>query len=326
MTFTVNNSGPNGGPIRLVVTPRDSSPLPEIEDNIQANLELFPRWVEVDPEKRNARPNETAWLIGGGPSLTDAFASGFITQDMFRGGSERNGETHSLWLCKHALPYFRSWTVPLNVIALDPRPIDGISTHDKRRIDLYESAPVGTVFYLASMTNPSVTKFLMDRGYDVCGWHATSNALAKFNTETKRIIEKNFHEIVQTGAISITGGTSSLLRAVGLCKEAFGISRFRLLGLDSSLRLSALEKQAASDPDSVWRTERDEITGSIKRMEVAYGVGNKPLWSTGELVAQAQDLDSMLKSAKQFGVDIKIVGTDKASSLAGQLWDRFQDL
>lgn len=318
MSFLIQGSNGTGV---LRIEPRDSLPQKDIEDNIQANLELFKEWVPLGDTPPPPSPYATAWLIGGGPSLTDAFAVGYLNQGMFDEGSP-----HHLFLCKHALPYFKSWTVPLACVALDPRPIEGISTHDKKRMDLYASAPKHTIFYLASMTSPSVTKYLLEAGYRVVGWHAASNSLMKFSRETRKVVDRNFHEVTQTGAISITGGTSSLLRTVGLCKMAYGISKFRLLGLDSSLRLSDKEKEYAKDPNSAWRNEKDPVTGAIRRMELTYGVGGKQFWSTGELVAQGQDLRGMLQTQRQFGVDIKIVMTDKHRSLAGAIYDQFQGL
>lgn len=312
----------NGGTQQIRVTPKDSLPQPEIEDNIQTNLELITEWLDIGVS-RPPDPTKVAWLLGGGPSLDEAFNLGFYKASMFRENPE-----HSLWLCKHALPLFREgWDdIPLNVVALDPRPIDGTSTHGVKRLSLYDSAPKHTVFYLASMTSPSVTRHLLERGHRVVGWHAASESLKKFATEERKILPKNFHEHTQTGPLSISGGTSSLLRAVGLTREAFGITRFRLLGLDSSLKLTEEERGWSRDPNSAWRLETDSVTGAIRRMEITYGAGGYPTWTTGELCAQAQDLEALFKARKQLGIELKIVGTDKGRSLAGSIYDKYQDL
>jgi len=296
---------------QTTINPMDSSEQSEIRDNIAQNLDLIGTWLEPSQEQH---PETTAWLVGSGKSLWDCKKIGFISEGIF----ERN-PSHRLFVAKHALPFFSDWTtVPISCVALDPRPIEGRSTHGKKRETLYASAPPQTVFYIASMTNPSVTKYLIGRGMKVIGWHASTNSLQHFQDRIK---------------VSIGGGTNSTLRAVGLLKECLGITRFRLLGVDSSIELPE-DRSELDNPNSNWYTEKDPVTGFPLRIKSFYGPpfqttrgrywqSNEFLqhWTTGELAAQTQDLEALLSNRKGFGIDLKIVGTDKGRSIAGQIGD-----
>ena len=301
---------------RTQINPMDSSEQEEIRSNISTNLDLIGTWVEPSSV---AHPELTAWLCGSGKSLWDAKKSGFINPGMF----ERNPD-HRLYVAKHALPAFsEGWeNVSLSCVALDPRPIEGRSTHGKKRETLYASAPTHTHFYIASMTNPTVTKYLLGRGFRVSGWHASTASLQHFQDRIK---------------VSIGGGTNSTLRAIGLLKECFGVSRFRMLGVDSTIEIPD-DPEILKDLNSWWHTDKDAVTGLPLRIKSFFGPPfeckepgfPKRFWqsneflqmyTTGELAAQTADLMNLLSNKKGFGIDLKIVGTDKGRSLAGQVQD-----
>lgn len=304
----------NGKIQRTVVNPMDSSEQEEIRENIARNLDLITDWIEPNQDQH---PEQTAWLCGSGKSLWDCQKTGFLNEGML----ERNPD-NKLFVAKHTLPFFKSWTkVPVNCIALDPRPLEGISTLGHKRSSLYESAGENVTFLLASMTNPTVTEYLLGRGFKVRGWHASTQSLQHFQDRIK---------------VSIGGGTNSILRAVGLAKECFGISRFRLIGVDSTLEPP--DKEELDNTESEWHTKKDPVTGFPLRIKSFFGPAfenNEPgfpkrfwqsneflqMWTTGELAASLQDQVGLLSNKKGFGIDIKIVGTDKGRSLSGQVQD-----
>jgi len=291
---------------QLKVNPIDSAELSSIEDNIETNLGLISEWIQPwagEPSRKKAV------LLGAGPSLRHLLKAGFIHKDMF------SPEDYEVFTCKHALPLLMEYGFTnLYCVVLDPRPIDGISTHDVKRRDLYEAADLARVtFAVASMTSPTVTTFLLDRGYKIQGWHADSQALLKFKDRVP---------------FSIGGGTNSILRSIGLGATCFGIREFNLIGLDSSLEPPA--KADVDNPQSYLYTDRDPVTGSPKYLKSFCGPGeglhsNKyiAMWTTGELAAQLQDIENFFTHGPKMGLKFNVLGTDKGRSLMGQLADAF---
>jgi len=289
----------------LKVNPIDSADISDIENNVETNLGLISDWLVPQPEASN----RIGVLIGAGPSLGKLLKAGFIHKDMFP------SDKYVTFTCKHALPLLMEHGfTDLYCSVLDPRPIDGISTHDVKRRDLYESAdPKRVTFLVASMTHDSVTTYLLDRGYKVLGWHADSLALKKHK---ERI------------PFSIGGGTNSILRAIGIGTACFGIREFNLIGLDSSLEQPP--RDVEKDLTSYLYTDKDPVTGSPKYLKSFCGSGeglhsNKyiALWTTGELAAQLQDLEAFFTHQKEMGIKLNVLGTDKGRSLIGQLADSF---
>jgi hypothetical protein len=289
----------------LRVNPIDSADIKDIESNIETNLGLVTEWLK--PVKDAS--GKIGVLIGAGPSLGQLLKSGFIHKDMFP------SDKYVIFTCKHALPLLMEYGFKnIYCTVLDPRHIEGISTHDVKRLSLYEVADVNEVtFLLATMTEPSVTTYLLDRGYKVLGWNADSLAIKKFKERVPFVI---------------SGGTNSILRSVGIGATCFGIREFHLIGLDSSL--PPPPKEVEKDLDSYLYTAKDEVTGSPKYLKSFCGSGdglhsNKyiAMWTTGELAAQLADVESFFTHAPQMGLKFNVLGTDKGRSLIGQLADSF---
>lgn len=293
----------------LQINPVDSADLSEIENNIETNLGLITDWVV--PCLPDLVPNKKAVLIGAGPSLKANLKAGFIHKDMFP------SDDYVVFTCKHALPLLMEYGFQdLRCLVLDPRTIHGISTHNVKRKDLYDSAkPENVTFYVASMTHPDVTQHLIDNGYTVVGWHAASKALEKFKERAK---------------FNITGGTNSILRGILLGKLVFNISEFLLIGLDSSIEQPP--KEVVDNFESYLYRDIDPVTKAPKYLKSFFGSGeglhsNKylGLWTTGELAAQLSDLEQFFTHRKQLGIELKIIGTDKGRSLVGQLGDWYSN-
>jgi len=301
------------------INPVDSADLTEIEDNIERNLALLSNWIE--PKPNYIDPNLTAVLLGAGPSLKRNLECGFIHKGTFRSVSDVERGTRDyqsaamVFTVKHALPLLMEYGFSdLHCVVLDPRPIEGESTHGVIRSTLYESAdPDKVTFYVASMTHPSVTEFLISKGFKIVPWHASTSALTKFKDQVK---------------VSIGGGTCSIMRAFGLGRECFGIRKYLLLGLDWSMENPPNE--VVNDPKSYWHTAKDPVSGAPKHLQSFYGQGetlnsNRYLahWTTGELLAACQDAESLFSQRKELGIDVHVLGTDKGRSLMGQIADAF---
>jgi hypothetical protein len=125
-------------------------------------------------------------------------------------------------------PYLRCTrpvSSPWGCIVLDPRPIDGESTHGVLRKDLFENIDKRTIFFVASMTDPSVTRHLIEKGATIIGFHAYSNAIQRVAAEEDFPLDPD--------TVYITGGTCAATRAVGLL-HTLGFRQATMIGLDGS--------------------------------------------------------------------------------------------
>ena len=155
---------------------------------------------------------------------------------------------------------------------LDPRSIEGESTHGVVRKTLFEDIPKETIMFIASMTDTSVLDYIMKKTDNIVGFHAFSQAIAKY-------------EFLQ-GTYLITGGTCAATRTVGLF-HTLGFRNFHLYGFDSSL------------PEKPKDFDEKREDGQPKYMNVGVETGtphNDKFWTTGELLALAQDVEQMLDS------------------------------
>lgn len=288
----------NSGRTQLKVTPRDSVQDSVILENAVENLKLIPKgnWLS-----KCAANSETAWMLSAGPSLERILKNGFINHKVFEPGSG-----HVLFCVKHSLPLLSKYGyIPNFCIALDPRPIEGVSTHGLQRDKLYGAASKRTKFLIASMTSPTVTKFLIKNGYEVFGWHSAANALIDVKKNKPVLPEINHF---------ITGGTCSATRCVGMA-HFMGFRRINLVGLDSNLAA------APDDPNQVDDSLINEAKGDKERIKKYWEVQIKDspkFWTTGELIAQIQDLEAMLQNELS-DMEINVLGTDKETSLLGAL-------
>jgi len=198
--------------------------------------------------------------------------------------------------------------VPDFCVALDPRDIKGTSTHDIVREELYAAAPRETVMLIASMTHPSVTQYLLNHGYKVIGWHAASSAI---------------NELVESGsmksAITIAGGTSSAMRAISLAHH-FGFRKAKCIGYDCSLAEEPPEEQKATTvmagPAEGKQKEKP------KYIEVFNPNDKKDrfsFWTTGELVAQAQDIEATLQNMQLSDLEVRFYAMDPQRSYGGNI-------
>lgn len=266
-------------PQTLKIRPQDCVAHQKLVDNVGENLELIQNWtVPCQPHKGKA------YLISAGPSLEDNIEE--LKEEL----KERQ-PYDKVFCVKHSLPrLLKAGITPDFCVVLDPREIEGISTHGIKRKDLFESAPKEVVFLVASMTNTTVTKHLLKEGYTIVGWHAVCNGIEKYKSKIKQMVY---------------GGTSSATRSIGLA-YSLGFQNEVLIGYDSSI------KGAPENPEDTLEDGRpkylqvligkEEVEGTrLKRWDKARepqagDIG--PIWTTPELAAQIQDMERILRDPK----------------------------
>lgn len=255
-------AGSPGTPIK--VTAQDCMPKDHIIANVKENLNLLRRWIG------KAAPHSTKMLIvSAGPDI-----------------HRRKDKIIKMWkqgahiaCVKHSLPTLVGWGItPEYLVLLDPRSIEGISTHGIKRTDLLDTIPSETRVLMASMSDPSVTRHVMQRTRNVWGWHAMTQALLK-------------SDVFPDGSLLVNGGTCAAWRALSI-GHVLGYSEFHLFGFDFAYPESQIDKSA-----------KDEL-GRPKYMEITIGQTGKKFWSTGELIAASQDAQQFFANAPREGMRI----------------------
>ena len=257
--------------VPIVVHPRDCVPKDFIRDNIKNNLKLIKTWLGKFPMHKG-----NIILVSGGPYL-----------DVKRLKKHIKNNPDSKIICvKHSYPtLINNGIIPWACIVLDPRPITGVSTHGVVRKDLFKKVEKKTKFFVASMTDPSVTEYLIDKGAEIHGWHAFTESLRDPTEQNKKMVDNSVTlnpEIgIPQGSTLITGGTCAAMRALGIF-HTMGFRHFDLFGFDSSMEEPTKEQQKET-------TGADDEEPKPKYIKV--GVGDKNFWTTGELLAMAQDCE-----------------------------------
>lgn len=253
---------------KLVINPHDCVADQQLIDNVEENLKIITQWLKSC--KAHSRPMV---IVSGGPSVVK-------DMDEIR---RRADEGAYVVAVKHALPYLKEAGITCHaLVVLDPRPIDGISTHGVKREDLFADIPKGCNAWVASMTDPAVTRRLMYLSANVWGWHAQTAGLHDW---------KGWPKDVRL----IAGGTCSAWRAVGL-GVMLGFREYHIYGMDLSY-----------DPNTVDIKQTDE-KGRSKYLKVSPDKGKTFYYTTGELAAAAQDIQTIMALAITSGVEIYLHG------------------
>ena len=245
--------GANQIPIR--VRPKDCMPDEHIHANIEANEKKLDKWII----KKGRLNNENVIIASGGPSLLK------YIKDL----KSYKKKTGAKVVCvKHSLPVLlENNIVPWACMILDPRPVDGVSTHGVVRSTLFDNVPKATKFFVASMTDISVLDLLIKKKADIYGWHAYSDAIKEYEPLKKKML--------------VTGGTCAAMRALGLM-FTLGFRKFKMYGFDSSFDEEPKDKKAVDE------------NNRKKYIHVGLGATTEKFWTTGELLAMAQDFEELL--------------------------------
>ena len=265
--------------VPIVVRPKDCMPKDYIINNVNQNLKLIKNWGIA----KSCRPNsEHAIIVSAGPS-TDF-------QELRRVIKQTNGVVLSV---KHSYPKLLKENIhQWGCIILDPRPIDGISTHGILRKDLFETVDLTTNFFVASMTDPSVTKHLMERSKNIHGWHAYSDAVREA-TQNPKMFEISSEANIPKDTTFVTGGTCAAMRGFGLM-HILGFRNFHLFGFDCNV-IGLTDDQ-----------KKERLDDKPKYIPVE--TNGEKFWTTGELLAMAQDCERLFNN-KTIDANIKLYGT-----------------
>lgn len=260
----------------LKIVPQDSMPKEHILNNANESDKLFTRWLQPCYSH-----NRKAIIVSAGRS--------WIQHKETIRKAQQDG---AYIVCiKHSLPLLMAeGIVPDGCAILDPRPVDAKSTHGILRTTLFDRIDPKTTFYVASMTDTSVTKYVLNKTDKVVGWFAWTQALAQAKPPE--------------GQPVVTGGTCAAWRAVSLL-EILGFRHIRLYGFDFTV-----------DGASIDKTLIDE-KGRPKYMEIHVGEEGsmKTMWTTGELAAGIQDTPAIMQQTVTRGMDVSIVGDEGAAFL-----------
>jgi hypothetical protein len=287
--------------VPIIVHPRDCVPKDYIRDNIKSNMTLInpKKWLTKHPGHRGS-----AAVISAGPYLDYKKLKKF-TKD--------NPET-KLLVVKHAYPKLLEHDIkPWGCIILDPRPITGVSTHNIVRKDLLKDIDPDTRFFVASMTDPSVTNHLIENKAKMWGWHAFTDSLRQETEQGTQIHNQQVkvsEELgIPQGATLITGGTCAAMRGIGVL-HTLGFRDIHLFGFDCCR-------------DEPTKEEKTETTGDLEGGEVPkpkymeVNVNEKTYWTTGELLAMAQDCEKVFADEGLEGV----LSFHGENTMVADLWD-----
>jgi len=291
-----NSESPKFGAYK--VNPTDCVDKKELLKNIKTNTKLIDSWlVRLQPHKR------TAVVVSGGPSLEKFLPK--IKQLKERGAD--------IFCVKHSFPRLvAAGITPDFCVILDPRELTGVSTLGKVRKDLFKEASTDTLFLLASMTHPSVTRHFIKRGLRVLGFHTFNNELVDFFRANKGKLN-----VATTSATAV--GTCSAIRTLGIL-ELMGYSKTHMVGFDSNV-----------DPEQVNQTALLD-TGKPKYVTVGIDEANpqpfvgefpstyRKFLTTGEFVALYQDFMHVVPTfQKKLGMTLHL----DDNSLIGYGWKQY---
>ena len=232
--------------VPIIVHPRDSVSKEYIANNIKSNMKSIDenKWVQKHPPHR-----EVGVIVSAGPYLDYGKLEKFI--------HEHPG--CKVLTVKHALPgLMKNNIIPWGCIVLDPRPITQKSTHNIIRKDLFKTTHADTNFFVASMTDPSVTAHLKERDVKLWGWHAFTDSLRTEEEQGAQIqnqqVKLNESLGIPKGATLITGGTCAAMRAIGMMHTMVILRVVKLLNL--STYKSMLKIKLTGQQVSYWLWHR----------------------------------------------------------------------
>lgn len=232
---------------RVQVKPVDSVDKAEQYAHIEANSKAITEWLA--PYQAHEK---WALLVSAGPTLAD-----FLPEI-----KRRQAAGAYIFAVKHALPMLLAAGIrPNYTVILDPRPVEGMSTHGVLRTTLFADVDERDTFLFATMTHPSVREMLEAQGAKLVGWHA----------QTQITLEAKLPAFKR--GLVVGGGTCSATR-MPMLAFSMGFRRMAFYGYDFYYPAGTSQE-------------------SVKQQLMTVGVGKdnpKQFLTTGELIAAMQDL------------------------------------
>jgi hypothetical protein len=231
---------------RIQVKPIDSVDKGEQLQHIADNAAAITTWIGSYQAH-----TKTALLVSAGPTLPS------FLEDI----RAKQAAGAVIFAVKHSLPVLKAAGItPDWTVILDPRPVEGKSTHGVIRTDLFKDVGPEDKFLFATMTHPSVRKVLEEKNVQIFGWHAHTQATLAAKPPS-----------FDTGMV-VAGGTCSATR-IPMLAFVMGFRRFEFYGYDFFY------------PED---TNKDDVKQQLMRVNL--GADQKSYLTTGELVAAMQDL------------------------------------
>ena len=230
--------------------------------------------------KRCAWNTEEIAIVSAGPSL----------KKQFKELQQLQNRKIKIVCVKHSHnTLLENGIMPWACTILDPRPFNEKSTHGFVRKELLAEPHPRIKYFVATMSNPDVVTHLLDKKATVVGWDAYCNAIEGWDFFKDKLL--------------ITGGTCAGMRTIGML-HTLGFRTIHLYGFDSCIEGEPKNKEELADD------------GRKKWLKVTVGEDNKSYWTTGELLAQAQDFEKLMQR-EEVDLDIHVHG----DGLVSALWD-----
>lgn len=265
---------------RIQVKPVDSVDKGEQLQHIAENSAALKTWIGSYQAHAGV-----ALFVSAGPTLEAHL-------DEIR---ERQAKGAVVFTVKHAFPVLKKAGItPDWTVILDPRPVDGKSTHGIIRTELFRDAGPSDKFLFATMTHPSVRKLLEEQNVQLFGWHAHTQATLKARPAS-----------FETGMV-VMGGTCSATR-IPMLAFVMGFRRFEFYGYDFFY------------PEN---TKQDDIKQSL--MKVNLGKDQRSFLTTGELVAAMQDLGQWNKWLVENRINVKFHGEGAGAAIWEQTVNNYK--
>ena len=280
--------------VPIVINPKDCMPDDYIINNINENLKLVKdtNWVQTC-----GLTEDKVIVVSGGD--IDFEALRLTIKEM-----KASGQEYKIVCVKHAYPKLLKHKIyPDYCVILDPRPVDGVSTHGILRKNLFKKVRKDTLFLVASMTDPSVVKFLLSKNANIKLWHAYSEAIR--DKDTTEGIKTHPDLGLKENVTLVTGGTCAAMRILGMF-HVLGFRHFHLFGFDCNVPNLTDEEKKELLPDS----------NQPKYLQVE--LHGHHFWTTGELLAMAQDCEKLFSRPD---VDMNITFHKRDISLASEVFE-----
>lgn len=299
------NNEPQGDPNRMAfkVNPKDCVPQKEIKENILKNIRYIKQWIA--PCKSS---DKEVIFASGGPSLKK-----YLTEIKRR----QDEEGAVVFSVKHSYPVLMEAGIrPDFCVIIDPRTIEGVSTHGHNRKELFKTLHPDSVFLVSSMAHHSVAPFFTEKGAKVVGWHAATGELMDILPRVKSAPEYRQ---------AVTIGTCSAIRGIGIAK-ILGFSKVTLVGYDSSLGGPPNNPNELLDTGMLkyYQVSLSPDTGvqvfNLTNHDAPVKEGEKRYWTTGELIALYQDFIGIIPHLEtpHAGYEINVMADD--TTLIGYGW------
>lgn len=265
---------------QLTVKPVDSVDKGEQRQHIADNGKAIRKWPS--PCQAHGR---VALLVSAGPTLEK-----FLPEIR-----EKQAAGAVVFAVKHAFPTLKAAGInPDYTVILDPRPVDGNSTHGIKRTKLFKDAGKKDKFLVATMTHPSVRRALEAKGCQIYGWHAHTQGTAENPPPEFKI------------GLVVGGGTCAATR-MPMLAFVFGFRRFEFYGYDFFY------------PEG---TEQSQVKQNL--MTINLGNNPRKFLTTGELIAAMQDLGNWNKWMLQNQLTVTFHGDGAGAVIWEQTVNNYQ--